>query len=38
MAAKTRQHAIQLSDEERQQALAVALSVIYIKGQAQEAI
>lgn len=32
MAAKTRQHANQLSDEERQQALAVALSVIYIKG------
>ena len=33
MAAKTRQHANQLSDEERQQALAVALSVIYSGGE-----
>jgi hypothetical protein len=32
IAEKTRQHANQLSDEERQQALAVPLSVIYIKG------
>lgn len=31
MAAKTRQQANQLSDEERQQALAAALSVIYIR-------
>jgi len=33
MAAKTRQHANQLSDEERQQALATALSVIYSGGE-----
>jgi hypothetical protein len=32
MVAKTRQHANQLSDEESQQALGFALSVIYIKG------
>jgi hypothetical protein len=32
MAAKTRQHANQLSDEERQHALATALSMIYSKG------
>jgi hypothetical protein len=33
MAAKTRQHANQLSDEERQQALATPLSVIYSGGE-----
>ena len=33
MAAKTRQHANQLSDDERQQALAAALSVIYSGGE-----
>ena len=32
MAAKTRQHANQLSDEERQHALATALSMIYSGG------
>ena len=33
MAAKTRQHANQLSDEERQHALATALSMIYSDGE-----
>ncbi len=33
MAAKTRQHANQLSDDERQQALATALSMIYSGGE-----
>ena len=33
MAAKTRQHANQLSDEERQHALATALSMIYSGGE-----
>lgn len=33
MAAKTRQHTNQLSDEERQYALATALSMIYSGGE-----